>query len=248
MSLKEFLNDRRKMKAVRRLDKLTRRLCEKYGQNSERYAAADELAEINTEDALYGLLQRFNIQTPQIIEDEEEKQYIFELILQRGEIAVPAIHRYIKEKENLAFPLQLLTRIAGAQKTKHFLLEMLRDYMPEYDRVPEKKIDIIQALGEFKDQEIVDSLLPFLQDPQDDVVISAIDIVSKYKEHEDQIRTLLLELFVDDEEKPRIKRHILETMKELHWKVAGYRKKVQNIIKEPYYLDKKGFIKRKGEE
>jgi HEAT repeat protein len=187
------------------------------------------------------------VQTPQIIEDEEEKKFVYDVVLEKGEAAIGPLLRHINERENLAYPLRLLKEIAGAEKTRDILLEILGDYKPEYDRTPEKKIDIIQALGEYDDPHIIAVLLPFLRDPQDDVVLAAIDTLAGLPEREGEIRTAFLELLLDDEEKPRVKRHLLEVLKNLRWRVAGYRKRVESIITDPYYLDKKGYIKLQGE-
>jgi HEAT repeat protein len=247
VSIKDFLENFRENQARRRLERLTRRLCERYSQSGERMAAAQELVDQDTPEAIFGLLQRFNVQTPQIIEDEEEKKYVYDAVLAKGEAAIGPILRHINERENLAFPLRLLKEIAGADKTRDILLDILSEYKPEYDRTPEKKIDIIQALGEYDDPQLVATLLPFLRDPQDDVVLAAIDTLAGHPEREEEIRTAFLELLLDDEEKPRVKRHLLEVLKDLHWRVAGYRKRVEAVIADPYYLDKKGYIKLQGE-
>lgn len=247
VGLGDYLKNYREKKVERRLKRLTKRLCEKYAQSYDRYSAADELADMDTEESIYGLLQRFQIQVPKISEDEEERKYIFQLVLEKGSQAIPPILRYLRQKENLAYPLQLLHEIAGKEKMREALLDILQNFAPEYDRAPEKKIDLIKALAEFKDPDIVDTLIPFLEDPQDDVVLVALDALAKHTDLEDRIRTIFLELLLDDEERPRVKRHILDLLKDLHWKVAGFRKQVEEIIGEPYYLDKKGFIKRQGE-
>ncbi|MBN2431306.1 MAG: HEAT repeat domain-containing protein [Acidobacteria bacterium] len=247
MGIKDFLDNQREKKEERRIERLTRRLCERYSQSGERLAAAEELAAHDTPAAIYGLLQRFNVQTPQIIEDEEEKKFVYDRIRATGEAAIGPLLRHINERENLAFPLRLLKEIAGAERTRDILLEILSDFTPEYDRVPEKKIDIIQALGEYKDPQIIQVLLPFLNDPQDDVVLAAIDTLAGHPESEDEIRVAFIELLLDEEEKPRVKRHVLEILKDLRWRVAGYRKRVEEVITDPYYLDKKGYIKQQGE-
>lgn len=248
MGLKDFFSNYRENQDRRRLEKLTKRLCEKFAQDYERYAAADELDKMDGDDAVFALLQRFGILTPKIIDDEQEKKYVYKLVQAKGEGAVPAILKYVREKEGLVYPLRLLKEIVGPDRARELLLEVMREFSPEYDRTPERKIDVIQALGEFEGAEMIPVLLPFLKDPDDDVVTSAMDVLSKHQDDEgESIRNAFLETFLDPEEKPRVKRRVLELLKELRWKVTGHRKQVEERLPEEYYLDKKGFLKRKGE-
>ncbi|MBP7867067.1 MAG: hypothetical protein KA419_14080 [Acidobacteria bacterium] len=247
MGLKDFFSQYREKQDKRKYDKLVRRLCQKFAQSYERYAAADELGNMEGEDAIFGLLQRFGFQSPQIIEDEEEKRHVYHLVLERGEEAVPAILRYIREKESLVYPLRLLREIAGDEACRAHIMNSLKDFAPEYNRAPEKKTDLIAALGEYSGPGIVDALLPFLADPNDDVVVGSLDILSRHVEEEERVRDAFLALLTADEEKPRVQRRVLELLKDLKWKVTGFRKKVEEKLPPDFYIDKKGFIKRLGE-
>ena len=247
MSLREVFTNYRDQRARKRVDKLTRRLCQKYCQPPERFAAAEELAGMEGEEAIFALLQRFGVQMPQIIEDAEEKHYVFELVQAKGERAIPSILRFIREKESLVYPLKLLREIAGPEACRRHVLEALREFAPEYNRVPEKKIDLIDSLDGFTGTDIVEAILPFLADPSDDVVVKALEVLSRHPGEEERIRDAFLDLLVNCEGKPRVRRRILELFKDLHWKVTGFRKKVEDVLIEEFYLDKKGFIKRVGE-
>jgi len=232
----------------RKLDKLTRRLCEKYSQDYERYAAADELGALPGEEPIYRLLHRFDVLTAKIGEDENEKKYVFDLVLAKGEAAIPAILRYIRNKDNLVYPLRLLMAIAGPEKSYGILTGILSsEFSPDYNRVPEKKKEIIQTLRDFADPAVVAVLLPFLKDPNDDVVLSAMEILAAHGDSSETIRDAFAEMLISDEEKPRLKRRTAEIFKERRWKVTGFRKKAEEILPEGFYLDKKGYVKQVGE-
>lgn len=251
MDLRSAWDRFRQNQARRKLDRLTRHLREKWAQGYERLAAADELNALPGDDAVFALLQRFEIQVPKISEDEDERQYVFEMILAKGAEALPAIRRFVREREGLAYPLQLLDRIAGREETRRFLLEVLDDLTPEYDRAPQKKTEIIQVLGEYQDEEVVGRLLPFLKDPNDDVVLRIMESLTRHEHPEpvlERIRDAFLELWTDEEEKPRLKRRLAEMFKELRWKVTGFRTKVEEHLPDGFYVDKKGFIKKMGDE
>lgn len=247
MGLSNFLKNFREKQAKRKLAKLTRRLCERYAQDYDRMGAADELDRMEGEDAIFALLQRFQVQTPKIIEDEEEKKTIYDMVMAKGVLAISPLCRCIREKESLAYPLQLLRAIAGPEATRRYLLEALGACRPEYNRAPQKKIDLIRALTEFKGPDVISAITPFLQDPQDDVVLVTLENLAGQGTDEDRIRLLFIDILTMDEEKPRIKRRVAELLKELHWKVAGHRNKVEDHLPSGYYLDKKGFLKLQGE-
>lgn len=237
--------------ARRKLAKLHRRLCEKWAQGYERLGAADELNGLPGEEPVFILLHRFGIQVPKISEDEDERKYVFDLLLAKGAEALPAIRRYIREKEDLAFPLQLLERIAGREETRRFLLEVLAELTPEYDRASHKKVEILQALGDHTDDEVIGRLLPFLKDPNDDVVLGAMEGLTRHPVPEpaaEKIREAFLAVWTDEEEKPRLKRRLAELFKDLRWKVTGFRSRVEEQLPEGFYIDKKGFVKKMGEE
>lgn len=248
MDIIDYFRNFKENQAKRKLAKLTRRLCEKYAQDYDRMSAAEELDQMEGEKAIFALLQRFQVQTPKIIEDEEEKKIIFEMVLRKGVRAIDPILRYIREKENLAYPLRLLSRLAGPEATRKYLLEILGEFTPEYDRAPEKKIDVIHAMSEYQGTDIIAAMLPFLHDPDDDVVMACLDALAAHREEEDRIREAFLDLLVEEEEKPRVKRRVMELFKDLHWKVAGYRKKVEDLLPIGFYLDKKGYVKQQGDE
>ena len=237
--------------ARRKLAKLHRRLCEKWSQGYERLGAADELNGLPGERA--DLHPAAPVRHPGA--QDQRGRGRAEVRLRpgpgQGREALPAIRRYIREKEGLAFPLQLLERIAGWEETRRFLLEVLAELTPEYDRAPHKKSEIMQALGDHVDDEVIDRLLLFLKDPNDDVVLSAMESLTRHPAQEpavDRIREAFLAVWTDEEEKPRLKRRLSELFKDLHWKVTGFRSRVEEQLPEGFYIDKKGFVKKMGEE
>lgn len=246
--MKELWQRYQQGQVQRRLNRLSRRLREKYSQGYERVAAAEELDTIPGDEAIFLLLGRFDVLVPKISEDEEERRYVCDLIRAKGATAVPAILRFIREKENLVYPLRLLAEIVGRDEARRMILDILtNEYSPEYDRAPHKKMAIIQALAEDRGEAVVTALMPFLRDPNDDVVISAAEVLAAQPEAEEAVRGVFLDLLTEEEEKPRIKRKIAELFKDHRWKVTGYRKKVEDILPEGFYLDKKGFVKQLGE-
>ncbi len=251
MGLSDFFSNFKEKQKNRKIDRLTSKLCEKYNQDYERYAAADELFEIGTPEAIYGLLKRFSSHVPNVEQDDKEKRYVLGLLLKKGENVLSPLIEFIKNEEEIVYPLELLKRIVGKDRALEILKELVKSFSPEYDRDPSKKIEVIKELSNYELPEISDYILPFLNDPNDDVILASIDAFKKiYKnldeERQEEVRVKLLEIFLSDEEMPRVERSIIEMFMELKIKVTGYKKSVAEKLKKPYYLSKKGEIKKLG--
>ncbi len=251
MGLSEFFSNFKERQKLRKVEKLTSKLCEKYNQDYERYAAADELFEIGTYDALYGLLKRFASHVPNVEQDDKEKRYVLNLLYKKGEDVLPPLIDFIKSEDEIVYPLQLLKKILGKEETLNVLKELVESFSAEYDRDPSKKIEVIKELSTYKSPEVGKLIFPFLDDPNDDVVLATIDAFKEIfsdldEEDREKIREKLLNIFLSDEEKPRVERKILDFFMDLKLKVTGFKKSVAEKLEKPYYLDKKGHIKKLG--
>src|SRR5689334_20607911 len=80
----------------------------KYAQSADRLKALESLAADGSEEALYGLLRRFGMMYDKTIEDEQEKEWVFETLCEKGEAALPAVKRYLFSAESISWPLRLL--------------------------------------------------------------------------------------------------------------------------------------------
>ena len=139
----------------------------------------------------------------------------------------------------------------GREAPRRCRLEGLAELPPDSDRAPHTKVEILQALGEQADDEVIGRLLPFLKDPNDDVVLGAMESLTRHPLPEpaaEKIRDVFLAVWTDEEEKPRLKRRLAELFKDLRWKVTGFRSRVEEQLPEGFYIDKKGFVKKMGEE
>jgi hypothetical protein len=56
----------------------------------------------------------------------------------------------------------------------------------------------------------------------------------------------LLELFQRDRDNARVRGEVLQALADLGADVKGYRPTVEELLVEPYYLDKEGNVKRRG--
>src|SRR5204863_2404164 len=91
---------------IARLEKKTR---EKFGPPENRQGAIEELGEMKTEAAVDALLMRFTIRIDPGITDDEEKARVRALIVEAREAALPAVKRFILNRDEISWPLRALS-------------------------------------------------------------------------------------------------------------------------------------------
>ena len=61
----------------------------------------------------------------------------------------------------------------------------------------------------------------------------------------EEVREQLIETLLNAESRPRVRGRIFELFCEREWAVKGYRKKIEEVIQEPFYVTAKGTVKRR---
>jgi len=90
--------------------------------------------------------------------------------------------------------------------------------------------------------EIADTLATFLEDSDDDVRIVAIEGLAELG---DPVRDRILEAFVQADDRPRIRRRILEIFAENGWDVKGFRPTIEAAMPDGFAITGKGVVKRR---
>ena len=240
-----FSKDKRDERA---LAKNIERAGNKHAQSMDRMKAFEALAADGSTDALYGLLKRFGWQYHKTIEDEQEKDWIFEVLVDKGKTALPAIRKYLLSADSVSWPLRVLDKIASDEEEMAALEEVLARHEPGYERDPSKKIQLLGHLGALK-QSMGDKaatlVVPYLQDMDEGVRFTAVESLLRLK-REVTAREPLLTLFTSDaEESLRIRLRICEGFAENQWLVQGFRGTVEKKLPDAYQLDREGHIKKR---
>ena len=116
----------------RTLANLIRRATHKYMQSAERYKAMEGLANDGSDAALYGLLCRFGMVYDKSIEDEQEKEWVFDTVAAKGAVAQPAVKRYLRSADSVSWPLRLLPKVATKEEEFALVEEVLAEHEPGY--------------------------------------------------------------------------------------------------------------------
>ena len=92
------------------LQKTIERALNKLAQQPDRWAALEKLREDGSDEALYGLCKRFAVTSMKGVEDEQEKSWVVDVLVEKGPAVLPPLARYMKSSEQLAFALKVLER------------------------------------------------------------------------------------------------------------------------------------------
>src|SRR5438874_7698748 len=96
----------------RALQKTIEKATNKLAQQPDRWGALEKLNEDSSDEALYGLCKRWAITSLKGVEDEQEKNWVVDVLVSKGGAALAPLVRYMKNAEQLSFPLRVLERIA----------------------------------------------------------------------------------------------------------------------------------------
>ncbi len=217
------------------LQRTITRATNKLAQQADRFPALESLVADGSEEALYGLCKRFSITSSKSVEDEQEKAWVVDSLVSKGEAALPALRRFIKSAEVLSFPLQVLERIADKPKVLEIVDEVVAAEPPGYVRHPERRIDLVRWLSEWKggsSEEIAKRLLPYLADFDENVRFAVIDGLSHHDVAEAH-QPLVLALIRPEEESGRIRRRLVEVLVEKKVALGEHADAVSAVLTGP---------------
>lgn len=191
----------------------------------DRLPALEKLREIGSEEAIYGLCRRFGFVYDKSQEDEYEKRWVEDALIDFGDRALAPLRKFILNGESLSYPLRVLEKIAPPPKVLEIVDELVAREEPGYTRHPEKKIQLLTWLGEWRGAdpvEITRRVVPYLRDFDETVRFTAVDALAHAQPDEATTRDGLVEaLLRPEEESRRILVRIAEVLAERGWAAPG---------------------------
>src|SRR3954463_15330957 len=88
-------------------EKNAARAINKYAQSPDRMKALQALRDDGSTEALYALMRRFAMMYDKSIEDEQEKEWVFEMLVEKGASVLPALRGYMGVAGSISWPLRL---------------------------------------------------------------------------------------------------------------------------------------------
>ncbi len=232
------------------LQKLAKKLTEKYGPPENRQKVIDQLGDLGTRGALRTLCQRFTVRVEPGIADDEEKETVRRILVDAGEAAAGPLEEFLHEEEDgVAWGLRALAAILSPEAVRGAVVKELAHLGRTYTRDPDKKLVLLKWLVEHHagvgSPELEEALLPLLEDFSDDVRISTTRALAVLGPSE-RAREGLIQLLLRDRDNARVRGEVLSALADLGADVKGFRPSVEALLVEPFFLDKEGRVKRRG--
>jgi hypothetical protein len=230
-----FSKDSRDLRAR---EKNVARAINKWSQSPDRLKALQALAEDGSPEALYGLLRRFGMMYDKTIDDEQEKEWVFEVLVEKGGAVLGPLKKYLFSAESITWPLRLLDKVVATKEEVIAVLEeVLARHEPGYERDPTKKIQLMKHLEEIKHPRVSPLVLPYLADMDEGVRCAAVDALVGQAD-EAAAREALLEHFISDKEDSlRIRLRIADGFAELGWTLGAERAAVEKRLPDAFQIE-----------
>jgi hypothetical protein len=187
-------------------------------QPEDREAAALYLAEDGSEQAIYGLLGRFDVRIENAMKDRNEKAFVFELLQALGQPALEPAVIFAKRCKNIANPLRLIEALGGTGPLLDTALGMLDEEFDKEDYKPDRKRHLLVLLADQRDERIAPSAARFLEDFDEGVRYAAAQAVIA-QESELGRPELIAALANPDEESNRLRVRIAEVVAARRWSI-----------------------------
>jgi len=198
----------------RALQRTIEKATNKLAQQPDRWGALEKLREDGSDEALFGLCKRFGVTSMKGVEDEQEKNWVVDVLVEKGAMVLPALVRYMKGAEQLSFPLRVLEKVADHDKQLAIVDEILAGEPPGYVRMPDKRIDLLKWFTEHKgmsDDDVIPRVTPYVVDFDENSRFTAIEGLGT-KDPQRIAEPLIDALLRPEEESGRIKRTIVEVL------------------------------------
>lgn len=259
----------------RALQKTIEKATNKLAQQPDRWGALEKLREDASDEALFGLCKRFGVTSMKGVEDEQEKNWVVDVLTEIGTSypaaavgqtdaqreegrnknrarVVTALKRFMKSSEELspAFPLRVLGKVADHDTVVATIDELLASEPPGYARFPDRRIDILKWFSEWKgasEDEVVTRVTPYVGDFDENVRFTAIDGLAS-RDPEKIVGPLVDALVRPEEESGRIRRTVVEVLERRKVPLGARAQQVAAMLTGPLADDFKvdgGVVKKK---
>jgi len=215
----------------RTIDKATNKLA----QQADRWSAMERLREDGSEGAIFGLCKRWGITSSVGVQDEQEKAWVVDVMVEIGANAIEPMRRWVKTAAHLSYPLEALGRLINRETGLEMVDQILADEPPGYTRDPERRLDVLRWLNEWSkvtSEDIVPRMIPYLEDFDENVRWATADGLSHH-EHPEIGPALVKALIRPEEQSGRVRRRIAEILAEKQVPLGDDVDKVKDVLVGP---------------
>ncbi len=213
----------------KRIAKEQRNLTNRDKQPEDRDAAARWLADRENPKAIVALLTRFDMNLENQLKDRSEKEFVYGLLVSKGEPAVRPLERHLSRCRQIASPLRLFVDLKGREAAVEKVFELL-DIERERDDLnkPEKKVDLLVWLVGHRHPGAIERCSPFLLDFDENVRYAAAEVMIA---QQDEAARPALEQALQNpgEESNRLKVRLAEVFQQRGWALDDPEKVAANL-------------------
>jgi HEAT repeat protein len=221
------------------------RVANKRAQAPDRWESIRALGDIGTSDAVEALLVRFTFRVDPSITDQEEKDAVCDAVVRAGAEAVEPLRRFLRRTDSVAWALKCLDQVASTEEVTAELLEVLGRMDTEYERDPQKKVQVLSALEERRDPRVVEAVRPFLDDINETARFHAVAALLAQEELGEDARETLAQAYLRDES-ARVRARILDGFAAQGWTfpTAKGMEAIRDRLPQGYAVTAKGEVRR----
>ena len=196
------------------------------------------------DDAYVGLLRRFTVQSSKSIEDEEEKGWVYRELASVGKPILPALSRYCRDQDKIAWALRLLEDIANEEEEWKILDELLLQHPAgSIERSASKKIDLLTHIQEIDHPRVVTELAKYLNDRDESVRFFVVEALVDIAD-ESALPALVQRLASSEEDSIRIKTRILDALTSLGWSIEAHKDAIRPNLGSEHAFDGNVVVRR----
>jgi len=230
------------------IEKHGERVANKRTQNADRWESIQALGKMATTEPASGkaderaaavgaLMARFTFYVDPTITDGEEKDETFRWICEAGELAVEPIRTALSTQDSLSWGLRCLEHLLGPERVVDELLAILETMDAEYERDPQRKIQLLGTLEEKRDARIAGAVVPFFGALNEEARFHAMGAALAQANCE-SVRSELLAVLVD-EDSVRVKVRVFTQLAEMGWEVP------EGVsLPDGWFRDKRGLVRK----
>lgn len=247
MGILDFLKGKGKNKSdiPWALQRKIKKAMNRFTQAPERQGALHGLVDDGSDISIRMLIKRLTFYVEPLTTDETEKRFVLESLLDFGPRVIPFLLESIKSGDSIMWQLNIYRELISEEEFLQSLLNIISDFDTEYEKNPQRKIQIIEALGEKKSARVVEALERFLDDVDETVRYATVS--SLLGQNHEHTRDRLLQIAIEDESN-RIRDLIIDGLTEKEISIKGFqaRKQFEEKLPSDMFVDGKGIIKKKG--
>jgi HEAT repeat protein len=228
----------------KKIAKARKRVKEPHGDASVRVAACQTLAAMGTSEAIEALLDRFKITVAPATQDESEKEQVFQWLVSCDVKSVHPLSRFLRAERQVYWPVKALRAILAEEEFIDSMEKTLAHLQENPPASPETQAQMIRVIEDLHSSGLEEIITGHLRERDDDICLASIDYLVQHAG--DQTRKTILECYLDSQDRPRIKAHLLDCLSEKGWVVRGFRAAVEKTLPAEYVLTRDGRIRRIG--